>query len=289
MRAELPLGVPRRLAAPLAELLQIVERDVVAGEVEQRVQQHRAVAGRQHEAIAIEPQRRARIVPEVALPQHVRHRCAAQRQPGVARVRLLDRIDRESPDRVDRQRRKVGRHRRADASMVVRCPTHGGSQKPDPVRYLLDVGVWRWEAPDRAPASGCGRPGAPAIQDRWPRRRPRPHPCPQPRTTRPSCSRRSVDQGRRRSDDQLLGRRDRSGSRRDARRRHDHAEVGDVRSDHADRDVDADQGRPAEGASSSSTITPARRAASDRDQDARRSRSTRSSSRCRVAAARRRR
>ena len=37
--------------------LQLVERQVVAGEVQQRVEQHRAVAGREHEAVAVGPRR----------------------------------------------------------------------------------------------------------------------------------------------------------------------------------------------------------------------------------------
>ena len=38
-------GWPGVLRAPLAERLEVVERDVVAGQVEQRVQEHRGVAG----------------------------------------------------------------------------------------------------------------------------------------------------------------------------------------------------------------------------------------------------
>ena len=50
-------GWPGRLAVQLAEVLQLVDRQVVAGQVQQRVQQHRAVAVRQHEAVAIGPVR----------------------------------------------------------------------------------------------------------------------------------------------------------------------------------------------------------------------------------------
>ncbi len=38
------LGVARRLALPLAKLLQIIEGEIVAGEIEHAVQQHRSVA-----------------------------------------------------------------------------------------------------------------------------------------------------------------------------------------------------------------------------------------------------
>src|SRR3546814_12167897 len=56
------LGMSRRLAAPLPELLDVVERQVVAGDVQQAVQQRRAVAGREHEAVAVGPQRIGRVV-----------------------------------------------------------------------------------------------------------------------------------------------------------------------------------------------------------------------------------
>src|SRR5208282_4248179 len=49
------LGMPGGSAAKLSELLDVVQRDVVAGEIEQAVEQHRAMAGRQHETVAPEP------------------------------------------------------------------------------------------------------------------------------------------------------------------------------------------------------------------------------------------
>ena len=49
------LGVPRRDAAELAEPPQLVERQVVAAQVQQRVQEDRGVAARQHEAVAVRP------------------------------------------------------------------------------------------------------------------------------------------------------------------------------------------------------------------------------------------
>ena len=58
-----PLGMPGRFAAPLAETLDLVQRQIVAGQVQQAVEQHRTVAGRKHEAVAIEP---AGIAPDCA-------------------------------------------------------------------------------------------------------------------------------------------------------------------------------------------------------------------------------
>ena len=53
-------GMPGRPRSELAEIPDLLERHVlVAGEVEQRIEQHRAVAGRQHEAVAIGPVRAA--------------------------------------------------------------------------------------------------------------------------------------------------------------------------------------------------------------------------------------
>src|SRR5579864_3100071 len=44
-------------ATPLAELLDLLERQVVSGEVQQAVQQHASVPGRKHETIAVGPLR----------------------------------------------------------------------------------------------------------------------------------------------------------------------------------------------------------------------------------------
>ena len=56
------LGMAGGAAAELAEALDLVDRHVgIAGQVQQRVEQHRAVPGRQHEAVAVGPVRRRRI------------------------------------------------------------------------------------------------------------------------------------------------------------------------------------------------------------------------------------
>ena len=49
------LGVSRRPALPLPELLEVLERQVVAAQVQAAIEQHRRVAGRQHEPVAIGP------------------------------------------------------------------------------------------------------------------------------------------------------------------------------------------------------------------------------------------
>ena len=54
--------VPGGLRVKLAEVLQVVDREIVAGQVEERIKQHRTVAVRQHEAIAVRPLRVGRVV-----------------------------------------------------------------------------------------------------------------------------------------------------------------------------------------------------------------------------------
>ena len=62
-RCQAALGMTGRNAAPLAELFDLVKRQIVAGEVQQAVQQRRAVAGRQDETVPIEPLRNDGIMP----------------------------------------------------------------------------------------------------------------------------------------------------------------------------------------------------------------------------------
>jgi len=95
------LGVARRPAPPLTELLDVVEREVVAREVERRVQQHAGVSRRQHEAVAPEPVGVRGIVPEMPLPQHIRERREGHRGARVAGIGPLDRVHREGADGVD--------------------------------------------------------------------------------------------------------------------------------------------------------------------------------------------
>ena len=95
-------GVPRGLRSPLTELLDVVDAHrVVAGEVKQRVKEHAAVTGRQHEAVSVEPLGVLRVVVQELVPQRISHGCAAHRQAGGAAVGFVDRIDRQHPNAVD--------------------------------------------------------------------------------------------------------------------------------------------------------------------------------------------
>ena len=102
------LGVARVCAAPLPERLEVVERQVVAGQVEERVQQHAGVAGGQHEPVAVGPVGVRGGVAQEPRPHHIRHRRGAHRGAGVPGVRLLDGVDRERPDGVDGELVEVG-------------------------------------------------------------------------------------------------------------------------------------------------------------------------------------
>ena len=102
-------GVAWGLGAPLAELLEILHRHrVVAGEVQQGVEQHAAVAGREHEAVAVEPLRILGVVPQHLVPQGVGHGGGAHRQARMARIRFVDRINRQEADAVDAERLNRG-------------------------------------------------------------------------------------------------------------------------------------------------------------------------------------
>ena len=95
------LRMARRDRAQLAEALELLDRHALGAEqMQQRIDQHRAVAGRQHEAVAVGPGRIGRIEFEKAREQHGRDVGGAHRQAGMAGLRLLDRIHGERADGV---------------------------------------------------------------------------------------------------------------------------------------------------------------------------------------------
>ncbi len=141
-RGQAVFRVPGRHAGELAELLDVVERDGVRPlvlvlevrgdlrQVQQRIEQHRRVADRQHEAVAVGPVRVRRIVAQQLLPQRVADRRHAHRRAGMAGLRLLHGIHRQGADRVDGDLvdvalraggRGVGRYRLVHASSPSRA------------------------------------------------------------------------------------------------------------------------------------------------------------------------
>ncbi len=94
-------GMTGRRRAELAEILQIRTRHArIAEKIMQGVEQHRAVAGRQHEAIAVGPVGAARVEFHEALEQNRRDVGHTHRHAGMARLGSLDRVHRKRADRV---------------------------------------------------------------------------------------------------------------------------------------------------------------------------------------------
>ena len=87
--------------SPLPERLQLVRRHtLVASQMQQRIQQHRAVTGRQYEPVAIRPRRIGGVEFEEARKQH---RCDighAHRHAGMARLGVFDGVDGQKADRI---------------------------------------------------------------------------------------------------------------------------------------------------------------------------------------------
>ncbi len=96
-----PLGMSRRARAPLAERLDLLQWQVVAAQVQQRVEQQRGVAAGQHEAVAVGPGGIDRIVAQEPGPQHVGRRGERHRRARMPRLRGLHRIHGERADRID--------------------------------------------------------------------------------------------------------------------------------------------------------------------------------------------
>ena len=95
------LGMPRRLGAQLPEARQLIHAHAgVAGEMQERVEQHRAVARRQHEAVAVRPVGCRGIELQEPGEQHGRHVGHAHGHAGMAAFGLLHRVHGQRPDGV---------------------------------------------------------------------------------------------------------------------------------------------------------------------------------------------
>ena len=102
-RRHAALRVPRRARPPLPEALDLGQRQVIAREVQNAVEQHRAVPGGQNEAIPVRPLGIGGIESQEAAVEDVRHRCHRHRQAGMPGSRLLHRIHAQCADRVHAQ------------------------------------------------------------------------------------------------------------------------------------------------------------------------------------------
>ena len=92
--------MPRRAAAELAELPDLVHAERVAGQMQQPIQQHRSVAVGQDETVAIPPARIGGIVLKEVVPEHLGNVCHAHRGARMSGIGLLHGIHRQGPDGV---------------------------------------------------------------------------------------------------------------------------------------------------------------------------------------------
>ena len=109
------LRVAGGLAVQLPEALELLDRQVVAAQVQQRVDQHRAVAVGQHETVAVEPLRVVRAVAQEVVPEHlgdVGHAHRHARVPGLCRLDGIHGQETDGVGEVAAGRRGHGRCRR---------------------------------------------------------------------------------------------------------------------------------------------------------------------------------
>ena len=88
------LGVTGGHGVVLAEVLHLLQGDVVAGEVQPRVHEHRSVTGREDEAVAVKPRGGLGVVaePAVRAEQDGAHLGAAKGEAQVAGLGRRDRV-----------------------------------------------------------------------------------------------------------------------------------------------------------------------------------------------------
>ena len=140
---------------------EVVERQVVAGQVQQRVEQHAAVARGEHEAVAVGPGRVGGVEAQVPREEDVRHRRRAHRHAGMTGLGLLHGVDGEEADGVDAA--LLERSSTAGSCRLVR----GASARSVMHTFLLGRGGLRGRRGARR--SQC-RSAAPLCQGRCGRR-----------------------------------------------------------------------------------------------------------------------
>ncbi len=143
-------GMTGRQRADLAEALDLVDRHrLVAEEMKQRIDQHRAVAGREHEAVAVGPGRIGGIEFQEARKQHGRDVGRAHRQARVTGLRLLDRVHGQRADGVGHAVVLGARGRTRGGSGKAGRLGEGCARREDAVRHRHETGQARHL---------CGRP-----------------------------------------------------------------------------------------------------------------------------------
>ena len=96
-RGDAVFRMARGLAAPLPEVLQVVNSQIITRQVQHGVQQRRAVARGQDETVPVEPFRVRRIILHKLIPDGIHQRRRAQRKPRMPGLRLLYFVRREEP------------------------------------------------------------------------------------------------------------------------------------------------------------------------------------------------
>ncbi len=130
------LGVARRARAPLAELFEVRDAEVVAGEMKQRVLQHAGVARAEDEAVTVGPLRVVRVGAQEALEDRVGEGRERHRRPRMPGVRLLHSVHREPADRVDRQTAQLDVPTRCGAGGTARLARGGHRSDPTHSRHV---------------------------------------------------------------------------------------------------------------------------------------------------------
>ena len=94
------LRVPRCFGMQLAKSFQFRHRQIVARQMQQCIQQHRAMAIGQHKAVAIGPRRIGGVMVQVFVPQGFRDIRHAHGHAGMTGIRLLHSVHRQHAYRV---------------------------------------------------------------------------------------------------------------------------------------------------------------------------------------------
>ena len=94
------LWVARGAALPLPETLQLFQGQVVAGQMQHRVEQHRTMACAEHKTVAVKPLRMRRVVAHHARPQRQRRHRHPHRHARMARIGCLNAVSRKHPNRI---------------------------------------------------------------------------------------------------------------------------------------------------------------------------------------------
>src|ERR1051326_6313900 len=84
--------MPWRFAAPLWELFEIIEREIITSEVEHTVLKHGSVARREDKTVTIQPMWITRIVTHQTRPEQIGKRCKSHSCTWMTRIGFLNSI-----------------------------------------------------------------------------------------------------------------------------------------------------------------------------------------------------